>query len=284
MITQQNLIKNTTEYITTKDYSLTKENFNLVYNQEYNLLITDPFPKDLNPYYNFDEYISHTDDNKSVIDKVYQLVRSYTLNKKLKLINSQNTSNKKLLDVGCGTGDFLLKCKQNGWEAYGVEPNEKARDKSSTKKLVIKSKLEEIEGKYDVITLWHVLEHVPNLNEYIIQLKNLLADNGCLIIAVPNYKSYDAQHYKSFWAAYDVPRHLWHFSKESISKIFSTQNLKVTKTLPMLFDAFYVSLLSEKYKTGKMNPLKAFYRGFVSNYKALKTKEYSSIIYLLKKA
>ena len=130
--------------------------------------------------------------------------------------------------------------------------------------------------------MWHVLEHVPNLQEYINSLKNLLKPNGVLIIAVPNYKSHDAIYYGKFWAAYDVPRHLWHFSQKSINLLFKNIGLDLVKTLPMKFDAYYVSLLSEKYKLGKSNPIKAFYRGFVSNLKAKQNMEYSSLVYLLK--
>ena len=138
--------------------------------------------------------------------------------------------------------------------------------------------------KFEIITLWHVLEHVENLEEYISTLEKLLTKNGTLIIAAPNYKSYDANYYSKFWAAFDVPRHLWHFSETSISKLFAPVNLKVEKTLPMKFDAYYVSLLSEKYKCGSMKPISALYRGFVSNIKAIKSKQYSSLIYVLKKS
>ena len=136
--------------------------------------------------------------------------------------------------------------------------------------------------KFDVITMWHVLEHVENLQEYIQQIKELLKENGTLIIAVPNYKSYDAYYFKEFWAAYDVPRHLWHFSQKSITKLFSMENIRLVKTIPMKFDSYYVSLLSEKYKKGKMNPIKAFWIGFISNRKAKRTNMYSSLIYVLK--
>ena len=138
--------------------------------------------------------------------------------------------------------------------------------------------------KFDVITLWHVLEHVEHLSEFISQLHDLLSEDGKLIVAVPNYKSDDAVYYKEFWAAFDVPRHLWHFSQNSITTLFSKVNMVVEKTLPMKFDAFYVSLLSEKYKTGKMNLINSFYRGFVSNWKARSTSEYSSLIYIIKKS
>ncbi len=286
-LTQQEIIKNSTElYLLTKDYSLTKEEFNLKINKEFDLLITEPIPENLNKYYEFEDYISHTDNNKTLLDRVYQIVRNFTLNKKLKLINSQNTSAKKILDIGSGTGDFLSVCKKNNWNTIGLEPNKKAREISLTKKLVIKENINdiiEIGEQYDIITLWHVLEHVPNLIEYIEQLKTLLKDDGTLIIAVPNFKSYDASYYKTHWAAFDVPRHIWHFSKNSIEKLFGEYKMKLTKILPMKFDSYYVSLLSEKYKTGKMNPFKAFFVGLKSNLKATRTKEYSSHIYLLKK-
>lgn len=285
LISQEDIIRETQIVLKTKDYSLTGEEFELRENIDYDLLITHPVPKDLDKYYEFDEYISHTDSKKTIVDRVYQVVRNYTLKKKLQLINEQKNSLKKILDVGCGTGDFLAICKKNGWTTLGIEPNKKARNISLTKKLVIKEKLDDVKNeKFDIITLWHVLEHVPNLSEYINRLKELLTDNGTLIIAVPNFKSYDAEYYKQHWAAFDVPRHLWHFSKNSIQKIFKEYNMELIKTVPMKFDSYYVSLLSEKYKNGKMNPLKAFFIGFKSNLKANTSKEYSSHIYLLKKA
>lgn len=285
LIKQENLFKNNSEYLTTKDFSLTKEQFKLLYNEEYDVLITHPIPENLNTYYQFESYISHTDSKKTFLDKVYQIVRNYTLKKKLKLINSFQSEEKKILDIGCGTGDFLLTCKKENWKTIGVEPNPKANTIAKNKGLEIKNSIEEIVAlnqKFDVITLWHVLEHVPNLMEYILQLKKLLTKNGTLVIAVPNYKSYDSNYYKEFWAAYDVPRHIWHFSKKSIQKLFKHVNLSVVEILPMKFDSYYVSILSERYKTKKFKPLSAFIRGYISNWKARRTKEYSSHIYLLK--
>ncbi|WP_456378241.1 class I SAM-dependent methyltransferase [Lutibacter sp.] len=277
-------------FFTCKDYTVSDENFDLVYNAEFEMLETFPQPKeeDLGNYYESEEYISHTDSNKSMLDKVYQIVKKDTLNKKVKLINSFKTKNRNLLDVGCGTGDFLLNCKNNGWSVVGVEPNDNAKNNAKSKlgankDSVIYSELSKIKSeKFDVITLWHVLEHVPNLEVYISNLKCLLKPNGVLVIAVPNFKSYDANYYKQFWAAFDVPRHLWHFSKKSIQLLFLKDKMNVVKILPMYFDSFYVSLLSEKYKTGTTNFMKAFYIGLLSNLKALRTKEYSSLIYILK--
>ncbi|AMC11312.1 methyltransferase [Lutibacter profundi] len=284
MITQEKI------YLTCEDYTVSNKKFDLLYNSEFEMLETFPKPvgKELASYYESENYISHTDSKKSFIDKLYQIIKGYTLTKKLNLINSFKTKQKNLLDVGCGTGDFLLNCKNNGWNVVGVEPNENAKRLAETKLSFhniskIYTDLTEIKTKkFDVITLWHVLEHVPNLETYLLKIKAMLKPNGILIVAVPNFKSYDALYYKQFWAAFDVPRHLWHFSKTAIQKLFFKQQMRVVNILPMKFDSFYVSLLSEKYKTGKSNFMKAFYVGFVSNLKALKTKEYSSLIYIIK--
>ncbi|MCA0932947.1 class I SAM-dependent methyltransferase [Lutimonas saemankumensis] len=273
------------------DYTVSRETFELLIDPETELLVTFPRPseKDLPAYYESEEYISHTDSTKSLMDKVYQMVKSYSIKRKLKLVNSNTSQKGKILDVGCGTGDFLEGCLRDQWKVTGIEPNPKATVFAEKKvgpegRLFrdIKEIKEDEYGSYDVITMWHVLEHVPNLLEYIDLLKNLLKKDGCLIIAVPNYQSYDAKYYNEFWAAYDVPRHLWHFSQKSIHKLFSAKNFEVVKTLPLIFDSFYVSLLSEKYKYGSSNLIRAFKTGLMSNLKARSSGNYSSLIYLLK--
>jgi 2-polyprenyl-3-methyl-5-hydroxy-6-metoxy-1,4-benzoquinol methylase len=165
-----------------------------------------------------------------------------------------------------------------------VEPNYDAKMRAQEKGINLNSNIDLLsENKYDVITLWHVLEHLPNLEEQIEKIIALLNENGVLIIAVPNFNSFDAKYYKNYWAAFDVPRHLWHFSKNTIKLLFANHGWKVVHTKPMVFDAFYVSLLSEKYKTGKQNYFKALMMGMRSNLKSLSTKESSSQIYILKK-
>ncbi|ETN94069.1 class I SAM-dependent methyltransferase [Zhouia amylolytica] len=275
-----------TKYLSCKDYTVTGENFDLVYDEDYDMLIThpQPDPEKLPAYYQSDEYISHTDAAKTILDKLYQRVKKINLNKKVQYINTTNPKKGLLLDIGAGTGDFLLYAQKLGWEVQGIEPNKKARILAKEKGISIAEKLTIEKTKYDVITMWHVLEHVPNLKEQIQQLSALLSDDGTIFIAVPNYKSYDAKYYEEHWAAYDVPRHLWHFSRKSISKLFKEQNMRVVKILPMVFDSFYVSLLSEKYKGSKMRFIKAFTRGTISNLKAKQTGEYSSLIYVIKKA
>lgn len=273
-----------------KDHSVSQEDFVLVKNSSYGYLETNPQPslETLPNYYQSDDYISHTDSKRNVFEKMYHLVRTFSLNRKVKLINSFSSENKTLLDIGCGTGDFLSASKNKGWTGFGIEPDAKARSignkKTGNNIFDVDQLLKFDASSFDVITLWHVLEHLPNLEEQIYLFKKLLKPNGTLIVAVPNHKSFDAHYYKEHWAAYDVPRHLWHFDKTSISKLFKEINMQVVKMQPMYFDAFYVSLLSEKIKHGKMDYFKGFWIGLLSNFKSLSTNEPSSLIYIIKNA
>ena len=272
-------------FLKTKDFSVSNETFELLYDEELDLLVTRPQPENLEKYYQSDSYISHNDANRSLIDKLYQVVKKFSLWRKTLLINSYAEGNKTLLDVGAGTGDFLLAAEKRKWSVQGIEPSQDARLRSREKKMELLPNMESLpEGKFQIITLWHVLEHLPDLENQILKLRGHLEDEGALVIAVPNFKSHDAEYYKEFWAAYDVPRHLWHFSREGIERLFAKYDMKVVKTKPMWFDAFYVSLLSEKYKTGKQQFLKGFFVGLVSNFIGALTTEYSSIIYIIKKA
>lgn len=279
--------------IVCKDHTVSREKFELIFDPSLELYYTHPQPskQSLPHYYKSETYISHTDANKSLFDKIYQEVKKYAIGKKVALLESFEGDGKNLLDVGCGTGDFLKAASKRNWEISGVEPNKQAR-KLALKKLSgsesIVSDLDDLintsqSEQYDVITLWHVLEHMPNYDNYIDKLNSLLKKEGHLLIAVPNYKSYDAQHYKEFWAAFDVPRHLWHFSQNAIHNVFEKHQMQVSKIIPMHFDSYYVSFLSEKYKTGKSNIFKAFWIGMLSNWKAKKSSEYSSLIYILRK-
>ena len=278
-------VLNKKHFLTVKDHSVSKEIFDLYYDEELDMLITSPQPElqNLGKYYESEDYISHTDNKRSLFEKAYHFIKNIALQNKLNLINSQQPKKGKLLDIGAGTGDFLLKAKNDGWETIGVEPSDRAKNIAKQKGISFVEEISTLENhSLDVITMWHVLEHVPDLELQIQELKRLLKPTGTLIIAVPNYKSFDASHYETFWAAYDVPIHFWHFSKKSIQVLFERVDMKLEKILPMKFDSFYVSLLSEKYKTGKMNYIKAFFIGLKSNWKAKTTKEYSSHIYVLK--
>ncbi len=268
-----------------KDYTVSKQTFGLYLEPKTDMLITFPQPKpsELGVFYESNDYISHTDSKKTLFEKAYQYVRNIAIKNKIKLINTHHENQGNLLDIGCGTGDFLVSAQANGWEVTGIEPSENAKKIATSKSINVFSNTKNIQqNRFDVITMWHVLEHIPNLEQQIAELKKLLKPDGTIFIAVPNYKSYDAKHYGRFWAAFDVPRHLWHFSKTSIKVLFEKHKMKIKKILPMYFDAFYVAMLSEKYKTGKMNLLNAFFIGVKSNYLAKKNHQYSSQIYVIK--
>lgn len=272
-------------FIKVKDHSVSQESFDLLLDEELQLLKTMPQPslEKLPSYYESEDYISHTDSKRTLFEKLYHLVKTNALKNKVALISKENPFKGNLLDIGAGTGDFLNQAQKSGWNCIGIEPNEKAKTIAISKKVKFTNTLEELDdNSFDVITMWHVLEHVPDVENQIKTLKRILKPNGTIIIAVPNYKSFDAKHYKSYWAAYDVPRHLWHFSKTSIQKLMIKENLQLKKVKPMWFDSFYVCLLSEKYKTGKINFLKGFFNGFISNCSGVLKNEYSSHIYIIK--
>lgn len=272
-------------FVEVKDHSVSKESFRLYHDEDFDLLITEPKPsvENLSKYYQSEDYISHTDSKRTSFEKLYHLVKSFSINKKLSFLEKVHPSKGILLDIGAGTGEFLLKASKKNWTALGYEPDSSARAIAIGKGISLCESLAEIENNsVDVITMWHVLEHVYDYDAQIIELKRILKKDGVLIVAVPNFKSYDATHYKKSWAAFDAPRHLWHFSKTSIKKIFGKHQIDLVDIRPMYFDSFYVSLLSEKYKNGKMNIIKAIGVGLMSNIKGMKTGEYSSHIYVLK--
>ncbi|MBT8304465.1 MAG: class I SAM-dependent methyltransferase, partial [Bacteroidia bacterium] len=210
--------------------------FELRHDSENDMLETYPQPskESLPKYYKSEDYISHTDTKRNLFEWAYHLVRKTTLKSKLSLLETFNIDAKNLLDVGCGTGDFLLAAKNNDWNISGVEPDEKAREianeKTNNSVYGIEKLLNFDKHSFDVITLWHVLEHLPELEENISVFKSLLKPNGRLVIAVPNFKSYDAIFYKENWAAFDAPRHLWHFSQTSIKKMFGKIKMEIEQT------------------------------------------------------
>lgn len=272
-------------HLNCKDHTVSRETFPIVQCEKCTLLFTNPRPKEeaLGGYYESEEYISHTNSTEGLFNKAYQAIRQITIKQKIKILGKAKGE---LLEIGCGTGELLKACQDKGWNCKGVEPNAKARTHASEAlKLKIKQNTSELkleENSQNRIMLWHVLEHLPNLNETIDQLSKWLHPKGQLIIAVPNPNSADAQHYQEKWAAYDVPRHLSHFTKESMRSLLKQHQLKIKEIKGMPFDAFYVSMLSEKIIHGKTNMLKGFFRGMMSNIIAqLNNKEYSSLIYII---
>jgi 2-polyprenyl-3-methyl-5-hydroxy-6-metoxy-1,4-benzoquinol methylase len=276
-------------FIQCKDFSISKELFNIVECAQCGFVFTNPRPgeKDISQYYNSEIYISHHANKGGIIPWIYRKVRGLQFIYKTNIIKSYFKTPVSILDIGCGTGDFLKYCETFNWKTIGVEPDSDARKQAGEKGIPVYevAHLNELKDKFDVITMWHVLEHVNDLAERMEQLKRLIKDDGILIIAVPNRNSMDARYYKSYWAAYDVPRHLSHFTTESISNLFRKYDFNLVETLPMKYDAYYVSLKSEEYKGH--NFLITMYNGAIngllSNNDARKTNEYSSVIYVFKK-
>lgn len=280
-------------FLTCADHSVSHETFHILRCKTCQLLFTNPRPADdqLPKYYLSTNYTSHIKQGKSLIDWAYLLARTFTLKWKLTLLKKYHSApNGNLLDFGCGVGQFLKAAAANGWDPTGIEPSTIARTNADPVIApYILSSLDEfnIQSKrFDIITAWHVVEHVSDLNHNIALLSQLLSDTGTIFIAVPNHNSWDARHYKDYWAAYDVPRHLWHFNIDSMTRLLSAHSLTVSAIIPMRLDAYYVSLLSEKYKTGSFalsQIARTLINGFRSNLSARKNNQYSSLIYIAKR-
>lgn len=280
--------KSVNKFLELEDYFLSKESFEISLCAECGFKFTNPVPRetDLPKYYESDEYISHSNTTKGFVNKIYQLVRNHSIKRKAG-IATHKISNGEALDIGCGTGDFLNELSRRGWKVKGIEPNKTARNNAINNFGLDVSDEQQLfkfgANGFDVITMWHVLEHVYNLDKHLSQIKKILRKDGRLIIALPNADSMDANIYKNYWAAYDVPRHLHHFNQASFKKLMEKYEFEIIKIKPMIFDSFYISMLSEKYKSGKINYLNAFFNGLKTDvYGLLNKKYYSSLIYVLK--
>lgn len=275
-----------------KDYTVSNEMFDIWECGDCDIRFTNNIPgqESIGAYYQSDTYISHSDTEKGLVNKLYKIARSYTIQWKMNLVKRSLGSGLQkgsLLDIGSGTGTFLHKAITSGWSVTGLEPDEGARkicrDKYDIQPEVPGKLFELPSRKFDAVTMWHVLEHVHQLHEYMEQIKRVLKPDGAAFIALPNYTSEDARLYEKFWAAYDVPRHLYHFAPKAVSKLAALHGMKVESLKQMWLDAFYIAMLSEEYKNGKSNFGTAVLIGLRSNLHALKNKaSCSSLVYILR--
>ena len=277
--------------ITAQDYTVSQKTFDIWECSNCALRFTQDVPDaaSIGPYYKSEDYISHTNTRKGLVNSLYHIVRKQTLSDKRQLLSSATRLKQgKMLDIGAGTGAFVAYMAENGWEVTGLEPDQAAREVAYTQNKVRLLPMSDFYSlapdSYDAITLWHVLEHVHDLHAYVGQLARLLKKEGRIFIAVPNYTSYDAAVYKGAWAAYDVPRHLYHFSPDAMEDLLTKHGLQLQVSRPMWYDSFYISMLSEKYRNGRNNTVKAFFMGLISNIKAFVDKsKCSSLIYVIGK-
>lgn len=274
-------------FITCKDYLVSHTDFDIQECTQCNFRFTNPRPdqQSIGRFYKSEQYVSHNDESKGLINFLYRTVRQYTLKGKVNLIHELNKGTGSILDIGCGTGSFLEACQHSGWTIQGIEPDADARSVAAARlNSRVGESLQQLDStqKFDVITMWHVLEHVAELDQAAARLKQLLKPEGTLIIAVPNNASADAVYYKEHWAAYDVPRHLHHFTPATIKQLMAKHALTLKEQRPMYFDSFYIAMLSTKYRDGRTNLIESFWQGLKSNRAARKSGNYSSVIYIFR--
>jgi 2-polyprenyl-3-methyl-5-hydroxy-6-metoxy-1,4-benzoquinol methylase len=273
------------------DFYVTGEEFPLLLCAGCGFRITGSAPDAdaIGPYYQSEDYVSHSNTSKGFTNRVYHLVRTIMLERKHRLVvKSSGLSSGSLLDIGAGTGYFPEAMKRKGWSITGTEKSDSARTFAAEKwgmQLLPENGFWSLpESSFDVITLWHVMEHLHDLEKYWGKLTGLIKREGCLVIALPNPVSADARHYREHWAAWDVPRHLWHFSPENIQQIAEKYGFILQNTFRMPFDSFYVSILSEKYRKSAFPILKGIFFGTISLVISLfNIYKCSSLIYIFRK-
>lgn len=271
----------------TRDYLVSHEQFEILECSHCQLRVTSPFPEIeiIGRYYQSDAYISHGIEVRSLQDVIYNLVRSYMVGSKKRLVEkSTGKTRGKILDIGCGAGHFLNIMQSGGWEVRGLDSSPKMRALVLSQlgiKVFEPNEWLNSKESYDLITCWHSLEHIHKPWDYLIKIKQQLHQDGILVVALPNYHSVDAQYYRHDWAAYDTPRHLYHFTPYSMSKLMHDYGFKITQTLRLSFDSFYVSLLSAKHQNSSQ--VTALWLGFRSWILSLFLKQKcSSLIYIMK--
>lgn len=277
--------------LTCVDHYATGEMFHLCRCRECGFLFTQDFPveDEIGRYYETPDYISHTDTRKGAMNTVYHHVRTYMLGRKARLVEHEaHRKEGRLLDIGTGTGYFADTMRRRGWQVEAVEKSAQARAFAREHfGLEVKphTALKDFApGTFDVITLWHVMEHLEHLNETWETLRSLLTDRGVLVVAVPNCSSFDAWRYGAYWAAYDVPRHLWHFTPDTIQRFGAKHGFILAERHPMPFDAFYVSMLTEKHMRRSCTFLRGMLTGTLAWLSSLVRKERSSsMIYVFRK-
>jgi len=217
-------------------------------------------------YYENDDYDPHRLENKSIFHTVYGWVQKIALRWKFKHISKFIRSGN-LLDIGGGGGRFCSYFKSKGWRVSLQDNSSKARFLAQEADIETYTLLSEIQSQqFDLITMWHSLEHIHAIDALFQNVNRLTSDDGFLVVAVPNINAPERKFLGKDWAPWDAPRHLYHFNYAQLSKLLRKYGWKIEFSMPMIQDTPYNILLSLNIKS----PLELIWGGFVLLYSLIK--------------
>jgi 2-polyprenyl-3-methyl-5-hydroxy-6-metoxy-1,4-benzoquinol methylase len=270
------------------DHLVTGEEFPLHQCNDCQFLYSGRLPSeaDAQKYYDSPSYTPHATDRKNLMMRTIGFCRTF-IRQPIKRTWVRKWSKKRmgtLIDIGSGTGEFAVFMQKSGWAVTCIEPNQDARNFCASQGLTVfdTDRVPTLpDHSFNVVTLWHVLEHVYDIHGTMQTIRRLLQPDGTAFIALPNYSSKEASWYGRMWTGYEMPRHPSHFSPATFAHLASMYDMEIVALRPFVLDAFYLSILSEQHRKGWF--ISALFHGLASAIVGLlQPKLASSVLYVIR--